>query len=84
MQIAPWEEVAIDLIGIWKTKVKGRQIEFSALTCIDTVYIKEELRFRIRQPNIFMITTPNLGDADTIVLYNVHTIRDRRIISTSF
>jgi hypothetical protein len=35
--IAPWEEVAIDLIGPWKVKVNGRQIEFNALTCIDTV-----------------------------------------------
>ncbi len=36
MQIAPWEEVAIDLIGPWKVKVNGRQTEFNALTCIDT------------------------------------------------
>ncbi len=36
MQIAPWEEVAINLIGPWKVKVNGRQVEFNALTCIDT------------------------------------------------
>ncbi len=36
MRIAPWEEVAIDLIGPWKVKVNGRQVEFNALTCIDT------------------------------------------------
>ena len=36
MQIAPWEEVVIDLIGPWKVKVDGRQVEFNALTCIDT------------------------------------------------
>ncbi len=35
MRIAPWEEVTIDLIGPWKVKVKGQQIEFNALTCID-------------------------------------------------
>jgi hypothetical protein len=32
----PWEEVAINLIGAWKVKVNGRQVEFNALTCIDT------------------------------------------------
>jgi hypothetical protein len=35
MRIAPWEEVAINLIGPWKVKVNGRQVEFNALTCID-------------------------------------------------
>jgi hypothetical protein len=34
--IAPWKEVAIDLIVPWKVKVNGQQIEFNALTCIDT------------------------------------------------
>jgi hypothetical protein len=33
--IAPLEEVAIDLIGPWKVKVNGRQVQFNALTCID-------------------------------------------------
>jgi hypothetical protein len=32
---APWEEVAINLIGPWKVKVNGQQVEFNALTCID-------------------------------------------------
>ena len=36
MRIAPWEEVAIDLIGPWQVKVNGRNVEFNALTCIDT------------------------------------------------
>jgi hypothetical protein len=36
VQIAPWKEVAIDLIGPWKVKVNGQQLEFNALTCIDT------------------------------------------------
>jgi hypothetical protein len=34
--IAPWEEVAINLIRPWKVKVIGQQVEFNALTCIDT------------------------------------------------
>ena len=36
MRIAPWEEVAIDLIGPWTVKVNNRKVEFNALTCIDT------------------------------------------------
>ena len=36
LSIAPWEEVAIDLIGPWHLKVNGKEIEFRALTCIDT------------------------------------------------
>jgi hypothetical protein len=35
VRIAPWEEVAIDLIEPWKVKVNGRQVEFNSLTCID-------------------------------------------------
>ncbi len=35
VQIAPWEEVTINLIGPWKVKVNGQQVEFNALTCID-------------------------------------------------
>jgi hypothetical protein len=36
VRIPPWEEVPIDLIGPWKVKVNGQQVEFNALTCIDT------------------------------------------------
>jgi hypothetical protein len=36
VRIAPWEEVAINLIGPWKVKINGQQVEFNALTCIDT------------------------------------------------
>ena len=28
VQIAPWEEVAINLIGPWKVKVNGQQVKF--------------------------------------------------------
>jgi transposase InsO family protein len=34
--VAPWEEVAIDLIGPWKVKVGNKLCKFNALTCIDT------------------------------------------------
>ena len=36
MHIAPYEEVAIILVGTWTIKVQGRQVEFNALTRIDT------------------------------------------------
>ena len=36
VRIAPWEEVTLDLIGPWTIKVNGRQVEFNAVTCIDT------------------------------------------------
>jgi hypothetical protein len=35
MQIAPWEEVAVNSIGPWKVKANGQQVEKNALTCID-------------------------------------------------
>jgi hypothetical protein len=35
VRIAPWEEVAINLIGPCKFKVNCHQVEFNALTCID-------------------------------------------------
>jgi hypothetical protein len=41
--IAPWEEVVIDLIGSWKVKVNGRQVEFNGLACIDTALSLVEL-----------------------------------------
>ena len=36
MAIAPFSEVAVDLIGPWSIKIHGRIITFFALTCIDT------------------------------------------------
>ena len=33
--IAPWEEVAVDMIGPYDIKVNGRIIEFLALKCIE-------------------------------------------------
>ncbi len=39
VQIVPWEEVTINLIGPWKVKVNGQQVELNALTCIDNALI---------------------------------------------
>ena len=36
MQIDPWEELVIDLIGPWFVKVNNQKVEFNALMCIDT------------------------------------------------
>ncbi len=43
VRIAPWEEIAINLIEPWKVKVNGQQDEFNALTCIDTALNLVEL-----------------------------------------
>ncbi len=43
MWIASWEEVTIDLIGPWKVRVNGRQVEFNALTLIDIASTLVEL-----------------------------------------
>jgi hypothetical protein len=59
VRIAPWEEVAIDLIGPWEVKVNGRKVEFNALTCIDTASNLVEL---IRIDNK---TTRNIRDKFT-------------------
>ncbi len=34
--VAPWTEVAVDLIGPWQLQVHGKTVEFNALTFIDT------------------------------------------------
>ena len=36
-EIAPWNEVCIDLIGPWEIVVNGNICEFKALTCVDPV-----------------------------------------------
>jgi len=41
--LAPWTEVAVDLIGPWTVNVAGQEIEFNALTCIDPVTNLTEL-----------------------------------------
>jgi hypothetical protein len=43
MRIAPWEEVAINLIGPWTVNANNRKVEFNALMCIDTALNLVEL-----------------------------------------
>jgi Integrase zinc binding domain len=33
----PWDEVSVDLIGPWTIKVHGVELQFLALTAVDTV-----------------------------------------------
>ena len=37
VQVALWDEVAVNLIGPWKINVQDQEFTFSALTCIDPV-----------------------------------------------
>ena len=37
VNVAPWDEVAIDLIGPWTIEINNQKYEFNALTCIDPV-----------------------------------------------
>jgi hypothetical protein len=41
--LAPWDEVAVDLIGPWTIKTNGQELVFHALTCIDPVTNLTEL-----------------------------------------
>ena len=41
--LAPWDEVAVDLIGPWKIEIHGQELVFNALTCIDPVTNLSEL-----------------------------------------
>jgi hypothetical protein len=77
VRIAPWEEVTIDLIGPWKVKVNGQQVEFNALTCIDMALNLVKL---IRIDNK---TAEHIRDkftqswlVDILVLYNVYMTRE--------
>jgi len=36
-RLAPWQEVAVDLIGPWSVEVHGNTLTFNALTMINTV-----------------------------------------------
>ena len=66
LRVAPWEEVAIDLIGPWTIKVHGKNVEFNALTCIDTASNLAELTriYNIRRQLTIEISLINLGYQD--------------------
>ena len=42
-QLAPWQQIAVDLIGPWKIRVNEQDLTFRALTIIDTVTNLPEL-----------------------------------------
>ena len=35
--ITPWNEVCVDLIGLWTIAIQNTMCEFCALTCIDSI-----------------------------------------------
>jgi hypothetical protein len=77
VQIASWEEVAINLIGPWKVKVNGQQVEFNALACINMASNLVELIC------INNKTAKHLCDkftqscvVDTLALYDVYMTRE--------
>ena len=65
LRIAPWEEVAIDLVGPWDIKVNGRTVQFNALTCIDTASnLVELIRVDNKLQNISEISSCKAGLQD--------------------
>ena len=54
--IAPFSEIAVDLIGPWSIHVKDRKLKFKALTIIDIVTNYPEI-IRIDNKNAFYIAT---------------------------
>ena len=71
----PFSEVAVDLIGPWKIKVRGRLYEFNALTCIDTVTNLVELAQINRKP-----LAKYLDDLLRVGLRDTHGWRDASTI----
>ncbi len=77
VRIAPWEEVAINLIGLWKVKVNGPQVEFNALTCIDTASnLVKLIRIDIKTAEHIRDKFTQAGFVDILVMYNVYMKRE--------
>jgi hypothetical protein len=76
VRVAPWDEVAIDLIGPWKVKVGSKLCEFNALTCIDTASNLVEL-VRIDNKTAAHIRDKfhRRGSVDTPLLHDVYMTR---------
>jgi hypothetical protein len=86
MRIAPWEEVAIDLIGPWKVKVNSQQVEFNSLTCIDMALNLVKLIRADNNTTKYMCNKfTQVGFVDTLVLYNVYmTTREVNSLDRTF
>ncbi len=85
MQISPWEEVAIDLIDPWTIKVNGRQVEFNALTCIDTASnLVELIRMTIRPQHMFMTCLHSAGFSVTPYQYVAYMIKEENSLAVPF
>ncbi len=69
VRIAPWEEVSINLIGPWKGKVNGWQVEFNALTCIDMASnLVELIRVDNKTAEHIRDKFMQVGFVDTLIL----------------
>ncbi len=85
MQIAPWEEVAIDLIGPWKVKVDGQQVEFHALTCIDMASnLVKLIHVDNKTANKYVTSSRKFGFVNTLILYNVYMTREVNSLDRTF
>jgi hypothetical protein len=85
MQIAPWEEVAINLIGKWKVKVNGQQVDFNALTCIDPASnLVKLIMLIIRQPKPNVTSSHKVGFVNTLILYDVYMTREVSSLDKTF
>jgi hypothetical protein len=77
VQIAPWEKVAINLIGPWKVKVNGQQVDFNALTCIDMALNLVELIYIDNKTATHIVTSSHkVGFVDALVLYDVYMSKE--------
>lgn len=77
MEVAPWEEVTIDLIGLWEVKVNGHTVEFNTLTYLTLIQIQlnlSGLMKRLRQ--MFMTSSPSVGVATVPDQCLVYMARD--------
>jgi hypothetical protein len=77
VRILLWEEVAINLIGPWKVKVNGQQVEFNALTCIDMasnlvklICVDNKTAKHVR------VKFTQVGFVNILVLYNADMTRE--------
>jgi hypothetical protein len=77
VQIAPWEEVAINLIGPWKVKVDGQQVKFNAITYIDTALnLVKLIRVDNKTANTYVTSSRKFGSVNTLILFDVFMTRE--------
>ena len=77
MGVAPWEEVAIKLIGHWEVKVNGRKVEFNVLTCLDHASnLVKLIRIDNKTAKHIVINSCSAGFAIILDQYAVYMTRE--------